>query len=153
MPTIYVAKSMSLQKWGAEVGLTKHLYKVGVAQDSGEAAVEQLNAASHGGRSDWRLISKHDVDAVEEEAAYARLSRRVTRVDPDYYPKIKGALGIFKISVSGIEHQLLMQRALAGEIRAITIKQADVAAYLIRTAAGEATTVSGGDPEHASQSR
>jgi hypothetical protein len=152
MPTIYVAKSMSLQKWGAEVGLTKHLYKVGVAQDSAEAAIEELNATDHGGRHDWRLIRKEEVDGVEEEAAYTRLSRRVTRVDPDYYPKIKGARGIFKISVSGIEQQLLVQRALAGEIKAITIKQADVAAYLIRNAAGEALAESA-DPEHASRFR
>lgn len=150
MATVYVAKSMSLQKWGAEVGLTKHLYKVGVAQDSAEAAVEELNAVGHGGRHDWRLIRKQEVEGVEEDAAYARLSRRVTRVDPDYYPKIKGAKGIFKINVSGIEQQLMVQRALAGEIKAITIKQADVAAYLIRNAAGEAMAASA-DPEHVSQ--
>ena len=142
MATIYVAKSKSLQNWGAEVGLTKHLYKVGVAQDSAEAAVEELNATGHGGRNDWRLISKQEVESVEEDAAYARLSRRVTRVDPGYYPKIKGALGIFKMKVSGIEQQLLVQRALAGVIRPITIKQADVAAYLIRNAAGETTPAS-----------
>lgn len=135
--TIYVAKSKSLQKWGAEVGLTKHLYKVGVADGDAEAAVEELNAGGHGGRNDWRLIKKQDVDSIEEQAAYARLSRRVTAVDPDYYPKIKGAPGIFKINVEGIEQQLLVQRALAGEIKPVTIKQADVAEYLIRNAAGE----------------
>jgi hypothetical protein len=151
MATIYVAKSKSLQNWGSEVGLTKHLYKVGVGQGSAEAAVDELNRASHGGRNDWRLIRKQEVDSVEEETAYARLSRRVTEVDPGYYPKIKGARGIFKINITGIEQQLLMQRALAGEIKSITIKQADVAAYLIRNASDEATAVSG-DPEQASGS-
>jgi hypothetical protein len=151
MATIYVAKSTSLQKWGAEVGLTKHLYKVGVAQDGAEAAVAELNATGHGGRDDWRLIRKQEVDSIEEESAYARLSQRVTEVDPGYYPKIKGARGIFKISTSGIEQQLLMQRALAGEIKSITIKQADVADYLIRHAAGE-TSAPSAEPVPASRS-
>lgn len=135
--TIYVAKSKSLQKWGAEVGLTKHLYKVGVADGDAEAAVEELNAASHGGRNDWQLIGKREAGNLEEQAAYARLSRRATVVDPDYYPKIKGAPGIFKINAEGVEQQLLVQRALAGEIKPVRIKQTDVAAYLIRNAAGE----------------
>lgn len=152
MATIYVAKSKSLQAWGAEVGLTKHLYKVGVTENDAEAAVEELNIAGHAGRSDWRLIRKEEVENVEEEAAYARLIRRVTKVDPGYYPKIKGAAGIFKISVSGIEQQLLVQRALAGVIRPITVKQDDVAAYLIRSAAGE-TTAPSADVAPAPQSR
>jgi hypothetical protein len=142
--TIYVAKSKSLQKWGAEVGLTKHLYKVGVADGDAEAAVEELNAASHGGRNDWQLIGKREAGNLEEQAVYARLGRRVTVVDPDYYPKIKGAPGIFKINVEGVEQQLLVQRALAGEIKPVTIKQSDVAAYLIRNAAGETAAADAG---------
>ena len=152
MATIYVAKSKSLQKWGSEVGLTKHLYKVGVTHDSAEAAVEELNKTDHGGRNDWRLIRKQEIDKIEEEAAYARLSRRVAEVDPGYYPKIKGARGIFKISISVVEQQLLMQRALAGEIRSITIKQADVAEYLIRNAVDE-TAATSADREPAFRSR
>jgi hypothetical protein len=71
-------------------------------------------------------------------------------VDPDYYPKIKGARGIFKINVESIEQQLLVQRALAGEIKPVTIKQSDVAAYLIRNAAGESAAA---DVEATSPSR
>lgn len=152
MATIYVAKSKSLQKWGAEVGLTKHLYKVGMTEDSAEAAIDALNQANHAGRNDWRLIGKQQVEGVDEEAAYARLRRRVPEVDPGYYPKIKGERGIFKINISGIEQQLLMQRALAGEIKSITIKQADVAAYLIRNAIDD-TARAATDLESASRSR
>ncbi len=152
MATIYVAKSKSLQSWGAEVGLTKHLYKLGVTPDSAEAAVEALNRAGHGGRNDWRLIGKQSVGSIEEDTAYARLSRRVAEVDPGYYPKIKGARGIFKVNINGIEQQLLMQKALAGEIKSITIKQADVAAYLIRNAADEPGGAAA-DPQLASRSR
>lgn len=137
MALVYVAKSKSLQKWGAEVGLTKHLYKVGVADENAEAFIEELNATNHGGRSDWKLIKKQEAGSVEEEAAYARLSGRATKVDPGYYPKLKGAQGIFKINISGIEQQLLVQKALAGEIRPVSVKQADVADYLIRNAIGE----------------
>ncbi len=43
MTIIYVAKSQSLAKWGADVGFTKHLYKMGVAEGTAEAALKALN--------------------------------------------------------------------------------------------------------------
>ena len=36
MPTIYVAKSDSLQNWASDVGLTVHVYKLGTSEDGGE---------------------------------------------------------------------------------------------------------------------
>lgn len=136
MTTIYVAKSRSLQAWGADVGLTKHLYKVGVAEDAADAAIDALNEADHGGRSDWRLVKKREVDGIDEEDAIGRLAQRETMVDPAYYPKIKGARGVFKVNVAGLEQHLLVQKALAGEATKVKkVNQADIADHLIRNAA------------------
>ena len=39
MPTIYVAASKELGKWGADVGVSKHVYKLGLTEGSAEEAV------------------------------------------------------------------------------------------------------------------
>ena len=47
MSVIYVAGSTTLGKWGASVGISKHLYQVGVSEESGKEAVamaEQLES-------------------------------------------------------------------------------------------------------------
>lgn len=136
MTTIYVAKSESLQEWGDDVGLTKHLYKVGVAEGDADSAIETLNGSGYGGRNDWKLVKKQDVDDVEEEAAIARVARRETMVDPNYYPKIKRARGVFKVNVTGLEQSILVQNALAGEVKVQKLKEGDIAAHLLRSAAG-----------------
>ena len=100
MPTLFVAKSESLQNWASDVGLTTHVCKLGVSEDRGDAAVEALNAASHAGRSDWRLLAEQRVDAIDEKAALARAARKETLVDPVYYPQIKRAAGIFKVKLA-----------------------------------------------------
>ncbi len=49
MAILYVAKSQSLAKWGTDVGFTKHVYKVGVAEDTAEAALKALNKGRYAG--------------------------------------------------------------------------------------------------------
>ena len=49
MPVIFVAKSAGQQDWANSVGLTKHVYKLGLTDDSAEDAVERLNAERHAG--------------------------------------------------------------------------------------------------------
>src|SRR5690606_3187984 len=94
MPVVYVATSKGLSGWGADVGLSKHIYKLGLAEESAEAAVKELNESAHAGESDWRLLRKEAVDAADEAALIERVARKEKLVDPKYYPKIKGAPGI-----------------------------------------------------------
>ena len=137
MPTIFVAKSESLQNWASDVGLTQHVYKLGVSEDGAAAAVDALNAASHAGRSDWQLLAEQQVDALDEKAALARAARNEMLVDPLYYPKIKRAPGIFKVKVANAENHFLVREALEGQqIKRLKLTPAQIGTYLIRMAIG-----------------
>jgi hypothetical protein len=135
MPFIYVAASKGLADWGASVGLTKHVYKVGVVEESAEAAVGQLNLEGHAGQHDWKLVKKLAVDDLTEEEALARLARKERLVDPSLYPGIKGAGGIFKVKPANAENHFIVQQSLgSGEIKPPKIRPAEIATYLINNA-------------------
>lgn len=132
MTLLYVASSKALGEWGGEVGLTKHLYKVGLSDDGAEAVLAALNAAKHAGRDDWKLLKSQTIDGVDDARLHERLSRKEKLVDPKLYPGIKGAAGIVKVKPTNVENHIVVKRALAGEPeKAITVKPADIAAYLI----------------------
>ena len=136
MPTIFVAKSESLQNWASDVGLTQHVYKLGVTEDGGAAAVDALNAASHAGRADWQLLAEQEA-TLDEKAALARAARKETLVDPVYYPQIKRAGGIFKVKLANAENFFLVREALDGQqIKRIKLDAAQIGNYLIRMATG-----------------
>jgi hypothetical protein len=138
MPTIYVARSNALSKWAADVGLTKHLFKVGIAEGSAAAAVKALDAERACGQTDWRLVANTDVEAVDEAASLARIAVREMRVDPNYYPRLRGTSGVFKVKLANVENRILMRQAYAQEELKITPpKPADVGEYLIALALGE----------------
>ncbi|MGB8273956.1 MAG: hypothetical protein WCF16_01660 [Alphaproteobacteria bacterium] len=135
MTILYVAKSQSLCKWGASVGVTKYLYKVGVTEDTAEAAVKALNDTRHGGETDWKLIKKQEAEGIDEAAAIGRLAARERMIDPAFYPKIKGARGIFKVKIPNVEDQMLVSRAMEGApTQQVKITPAEIAAYLLRNA-------------------
>jgi hypothetical protein len=135
MPEIYVAKSKGLEKWGADHGLTKHVYKLGVAADSGEAAVERLNAAAAAGHTDWKLVKVKEIDEADEAAVLARLAKTQRAVDPAYYPGIKGATGIFKVKPFDVERSVLVGQAVAGEeMKPVKVNAASIADFLIKNA-------------------
>ncbi len=130
MGTIFVARSKALGDWGYDVGLSKHLYKVGYT----DGAVKDTIAAGWCGVTDWIIVKKQDgVDGVTEDDIVERLAKKQKMIDPKLYPRIKDAKGIFKIVPGQVENHLLVTRALAGnpEIRDLKIKPADIAAYLI----------------------
>ena len=137
MATAYVAKSQGLAKWGHDVGLSKHLFKVGVTNEKAEDAVEALNVATCAGQNDWRLLKKQDIGDADEAMVLDRLGQKEKPVDPKYYPKVRGDLGIIKVKLGNVENSLLMKQALAGkEFTVIRPKPADIATYLLEIASG-----------------
>lgn len=132
MAVIYVARSARLSDWASDVGLSKHVFKVGVT----DASPADLVAAGWAGETDWTLVKKQDGVDLDEEQAIARIARKEKIVDPNYYPRIKGAQGIFKVSPTNLHNHILLSRVMAGEEERAPIKPktADFAAYLIHCA-------------------
>ena len=80
-------------------------------------------------------MKQHEVDNLEEAAAVERLAKKERVIDPNYYPKIRGAVGIFKVKIGNVANHLLVKRALAGGDQKLDkVKTADIAAYLIQNA-------------------
>lgn len=135
MTVLYIALSKNLASWAADVGLTKHVFKLGVAEGSADDAVRALNDDSFAGENDWCLLKQEEVDNLQEAAAVERLAKKERVIDPNYYPKIRGAVGIFKVKIGNVANHLLVKRALAGDEQKLDkVKTADIAAYLIQNA-------------------
>ena len=132
MAVIYVARSAALSKWAADVGLSKNIYKLGIAEEP----VKDLIAAGWAGETDWSLVKKDDAGDLTEETALARLAKRETLVDPKYYPRIRDTRGLFKVNPVHVESHIIVGRALEGgaERVALKLKPADFATYLIHNA-------------------
>jgi hypothetical protein len=132
MGTIYVARSVALGKWGSDVGLSKHIYKIGYTEEPVKNVVEEGWAGEH----DWALVAKEEVDGLSEDEIIARVARKQKPVEPSFYPRLKGARGIFKVLPAHVENHILMTRALAGaaERVAIKLKPADFGSFLIHNA-------------------
>lgn len=136
MPTVYVARSQSLQQWASDVGLTAHVYKLGVADGPAEPAVETLNVTKLGGAADWILVKAQDANC-DEAAALERVGRKEKLIDPAHYPRLAGATGIVKVKLTNVQNRLLVQRMMAGEEeKAIKPKPVDIATHLIQDALG-----------------
>ncbi|HXP30127.1 MAG TPA: hypothetical protein VN832_03490 [Stellaceae bacterium] len=132
MGVIYVARSAKLGDWASEVGLSKHVYKVGCTDEP----VKPLVAAGWAGETDWTLIKQQEAPGLSEAEMLARLTRKEKIIDPKYYPRIRGTPGLFKVDPTHVESHILVSRALAGEAERtlIRLKPADFAAYLIHNA-------------------
>ena len=132
MGILYVARSAKLCRWASDVGLGKHVYKVGVA----EGDPKPLAAAGWAGETDWTITRKQAVEGLGEEEALARLGRKEKIIDPNLYPKLKGAAGVFRLVPTRVESHIIVTRALAGESDRVEIKlkPTDFADYLIHNA-------------------
>ena len=136
MPAVYVAQSPTQQEWGSDVGISKDLYKVGLAEGDGEAAakeaVDALNAEKVCGQVDWLLIGTKDFAIDSEEALIAKLADRQKMIDPNYYPKLKGVRGIFKVNVRNVEAHHVIKNTMEGKASKVPkLKPKDIAEYLL----------------------
>ena len=129
MGILYVARSVKLGRWGSDVGLGKNVYKVGVADGDPKA----LAAAGWAGETDWTILRKVAVEGLSEEEALDRLGRKEKMIDPNLYPKLKGAAGVVRLTPARVENHILVTRALAGQSdRAeVKLKPTDYADHLI----------------------
>jgi hypothetical protein len=132
MGVIFVARSAKLGKWASDVGLSKHVFKVGYTEEDPKTIVEKGWA----GETDWTLVKKRDVESLDEDEVIARLARKEKMVDPTYYPRLRGAKGVFKVLPEHVENHILVSRAMAGDTERIELKlkPADFADYLIHNA-------------------
>jgi hypothetical protein len=132
MGILYVARSAKLCRWASDVGLGKHVYKVGVA----EGDPKTLAATGWAGEADWTITRKQTVEGLSEEEALARLARKEKVVEPNLYPKLKGATGVFRLTAIRVESHIVVTRALAGDSDRVEVKlkPVDFADYLIHNA-------------------
>jgi hypothetical protein len=133
MATIYVARSKALSDWGYDVGLSKHIYKVGLTDEP----VKDVIAGGWAGEKDWALVKKQDdVAGLSEDEMIDRLAAKTKMIDPRLYPRIRETHGIFKVTPAQVENHLLVAKALDGEpdLRAVKVKAADYGSYLIANA-------------------
>jgi hypothetical protein len=130
--TIYVARSSKLSKWASDVGLSKHVFKLGGTAEDPKALI----AAGWAGETDWVLLKKQPVEELTEAQLIERVARKEKLIDPNLYPKLKGASGVFKVLPAHVENHILVSRALAGEAERIELKltPVDFADYLIGNA-------------------
>ena len=132
MPVLYVARSVKLARWASDVGLGKHVYKLGICEEDPKA----LAAAGWAGEADWKIVRKDAVEGLSEPEAQERLGKKERMIDPNIYPKLKGAYGVYRVSAQHVENHILVSRALAGasDRLDLKLKPADFAAYLVHNA-------------------
>ena len=132
MATIYVARSSKVGKWSSDVGLSKHVFKLGCTEEDPKA----LTAAGWAGETDWQIVKKQAVEGLTETEAIERVARKEKLIDANLYPKLRGAAGVFKVIPAHVENHILVSRALAGQAERIELKlkPVDFADYLIGNA-------------------
>lgn len=137
MSVIFVARSANISKWAADVGLGKHVVKIGVAADKN--AAKAAADAGWAGESDWRLAAVEDVGDLDEPAALTGVARKEKLVDPVYYPRLKGEGGIVRVNIAHVQNALLVSQAMESADQPLSApkpKPKDVADYVIRLARG-----------------
>lgn len=129
MAILYVARSTKLSRWASDVGLGKNIYKVGISDGDPKA----LASSGWAGETDWTIVRKTAVENLSEHEAIDRLGRKEKMIDPNLYPKLRGAAGVFRLTPERIHNHIIVTRALAGESdrTEIKLRPTDYADYLI----------------------
>lgn len=135
MSVLFIARSAKICDWAADVGLGKHIYKIGTATD--KAAAKTAAEQGWAGETDWRIIDSRDAGELDEAAAAAGIERKEKIVSPDYYPRLKGTTGVVRVNLAHVQNAMLISQALESADQPLTApkpKAKDVAAYLFRLA-------------------
>jgi hypothetical protein len=129
MAVLYVARSAKFSEWASDVGLSKHVFKVGYAEEP----IDDLVAAGWCGADDWTMVKKRAADGLDEAEILVRLQRKEKMIDPVYYPRLRGATGIFKVPPEHVENHIFVAKSMANEAlpKAMKLKPIDFADYLI----------------------
>jgi hypothetical protein len=129
MGAIYVARSAKFSEWASDVGLSKHVYRLGYTDES----VEEVIKANWCGFDDWTIVGKKTADGVDEAELVAKLARKEKMIDPVYYPRLKGATGIFKVAQDHVENSIIVAKTMANDAlpKSLRVKPSDFAAYVI----------------------
>ncbi len=137
MPTIFVASSLTMQEWGSDAGISKHLYRVGITDDDTKAAVDEMNAETYAGQKDWVLCGNRDIEGWDDARLLARLAERQKVVDPLYYPKIKGAKDIVRVDQRKVEANMVIKQTMEGRASKVPkLKPKDIADYIVDSVLG-----------------
>ena len=133
MAVIYLARSKTVSNWGASVGISKNLFKVGVTDETGKEAVAALSDEVYAGASDWTLVKAAAAAALSEADVFDRLTQKAMAVDPKYYPRLRDTHGVIRIKPEQVENHVLLEKALTGvQDLNLKIKAADFAAYVFK---------------------
>ena len=133
---ILCARTFAMMPKGAmviNVGRGKNVYKVGMAEDEDPKALAEAGWA---GESDWKIVAQQEVEGLGEAETIERLAKKERMLDPNLYPKLKGARGVFSVNATHVENHIVVSRALAGNSDRLDLKlkPVDFAAYLIHNA-------------------
>ena len=132
MGVLFVARSGDFSEWASDVGLSKNVFKVGYTEEP----LDPIIAAGWGGTKDWTVVRKRDAEGLNEAEIVARLARKEKMIDPVYYPRLRGATGIFKVLPEHVENHIIVAKSLeGGELPKLArLKPTDFADYLIHNA-------------------
>lgn len=132
MGMLYVARSAKFAEWASDVGLGKNVFKVGYTAQP----LDEVLKANWGGADDWTVVRKKAADGLDEAEMIAKLAHKEKMVDPTYYPRLKGATGIFKLTPDRVENSILVAKTMANETisKLPKLKPTDFADYLIQNA-------------------
>ena len=132
MPIVYVALSNIMQEWGADVGVSKHLYKVGYAEGDPQNAIKALNNENFAGHSDWSLAGSRDVEGLDADTLMQRACERHNVLDPLYYPRLKGVKDIIRLDQRKVEAHIVIKKTMEGQDSKVPkLKPVDMSNFLI----------------------
>ena len=140
MPSVYIAMSQTMQEWGNDAGISKHLYKIGFTDEVPADAVKELSASGYGGQNDWVLLDTREADSLDQDALMARITNRMKLIDPLYYPKLKGAKDIVRLDQRKVEASIVIKLTMEGRASKVPkLKPKDMAGFILDVALGDSS--------------